>query len=55
MAGARYLTGLNDALVVDVGGTTSDIGFLDEGAVKIYPSHGKPFSARVFDEYFRET
>jgi glyoxylase-like metal-dependent hydrolase (beta-lactamase superfamily II) len=25
---------------------------LDAGAVKIYPSHGKPFSARVFDEYF---
>jgi hydroxyacylglutathione hydrolase len=25
---------------------------LDAGAVKIYPSHGKPFSARVFDEYY---
>lgn len=25
---------------------------LDEGAVKIYPAHGKPFSARVFDEYY---
>jgi glyoxylase-like metal-dependent hydrolase (beta-lactamase superfamily II) len=26
---------------------------LDAGAVKIYPSHGKPFSARVFDEYYK--
>jgi hydroxyacylglutathione hydrolase len=25
---------------------------LDAGAVKIYPGHGKPFSARVFDEYY---
>lgn len=26
---------------------------LDAGAVKIHPSHGNPFSARVFDEYYR--
>jgi glyoxylase-like metal-dependent hydrolase (beta-lactamase superfamily II) len=26
---------------------------LDAGAVKIWPSHGKPFSARVFDEYYK--
>ncbi|MFC2098157.1 MBL fold metallo-hydrolase [Bacteroidota bacterium] len=26
---------------------------LDAGAVKIYPSHGKPFNAKVFDEYFK--
>jgi glyoxylase-like metal-dependent hydrolase (beta-lactamase superfamily II) len=25
---------------------------LDAGAVKIFPSHGEPFSARVFDEYY---
>jgi hypothetical protein len=35
MAGARYLTGLEDALVIDVGGTTSDIGFLEKGAVSV--------------------
>ncbi len=22
------------------------------GAFKIYPSHGKPFNAKVFDEYY---
>jgi len=33
MAGASYLTELSDALVIDVGGTTSDIGFLEEGRV----------------------
>lgn len=26
---------------------------LDEGAVKIYPSHGQAFNAKVFDEYFK--
>ena len=35
MAGARYLTGLDDALVIDVGGTTSDIGFLEKGQVRV--------------------
>ncbi len=35
MAGARYLTGLEDALVIDVGGTTSDIGFLENGLVSV--------------------
>ncbi len=35
MAGARFLTGYGDALVVDVGGTTSDIGFLEEGDVRV--------------------
>ena len=35
MAGARYLTGLEDALVIDVGGTTSDIGFLENGVVDV--------------------
>lgn len=31
MRGAAFLTGLNDALVVDVGGTTSDVGALKAG------------------------
>jgi N-methylhydantoinase A/oxoprolinase/acetone carboxylase beta subunit/predicted RNA binding protein YcfA (HicA-like mRNA interferase family) len=35
MAGAKFLTGLKDALVVDVGGTTSDIGFLEQGEVAV--------------------
>ena len=35
MAGARFLTGLPDALVADVGGTTTDIGFLEKAAVAV--------------------
>jgi N-methylhydantoinase A/oxoprolinase/acetone carboxylase beta subunit len=35
MAGARFLTGLDEALVIDVGGTTSDIGFLEGGEVSV--------------------
>jgi N-methylhydantoinase A/oxoprolinase/acetone carboxylase beta subunit len=31
MRGAAFLTGLKDALVVDVGGTTSDVGALRHG------------------------
>ncbi|MET3792848.1 hydantoinase/oxoprolinase family protein [Aquamicrobium terrae] len=31
MRGAAFLTGLEDAMVVDVGGTTSDIGYLQRG------------------------
>ncbi len=31
LRGACKLTGLNDAIVVDIGGTTSDIGILQEG------------------------
>jgi N-methylhydantoinase A/oxoprolinase/acetone carboxylase beta subunit len=31
MRGAAYLTGLRDALVIDIGGTTSDIGMLTAG------------------------
>jgi len=31
MRGAAFLTGLKDAMVVDVGGTTSDIGYLHHG------------------------
>ena len=35
MAGASFLTGYDDALVIDVGGTTSDIGYLDKGEVYV--------------------
>lgn len=31
MRGAAFLSGLNDAVVVDIGGTTSDIGMLTQG------------------------
>ncbi len=31
LRGAAYLTGRNDAVVIDVGGTTSDIGYLQNG------------------------
>jgi N-methylhydantoinase A/oxoprolinase/acetone carboxylase beta subunit len=35
VAGARHLTGLKDALVVDMGGTTTDTAALVEGAVSV--------------------
>ena len=35
MAGARFLTGAEDAVVIDVGGTTTDIGFLENGRVSV--------------------
>ncbi|TFG62765.1 MAG: DUF1638 domain-containing protein [Spirochaetales bacterium] len=35
IAGARFLTGIEDATVVDVGGTTSDIGCLRRGRVEV--------------------
>jgi len=35
MAGAMFLTGTDDAVVIDVGGTTSDIGFLEKGRVSV--------------------
>jgi N-methylhydantoinase A/oxoprolinase/acetone carboxylase beta subunit len=35
--GARHLTGLNDAVVVDVGGTTTDIGILRGGKPRLDP------------------
>ncbi|OQY33529.1 MAG: hypothetical protein B6241_07540 [Spirochaetaceae bacterium 4572_59] len=35
MAGARHLTGLKNAIVADVGGTTTDIGFLEDYSVSI--------------------
>ena len=35
VAGARHLTGLDDALVVDVGGTTTDTAAVEHGHVRI--------------------
>ena len=35
VAGARYLTGLEDALVVDVGGTTTDTAAVENGRVRV--------------------
>jgi N-methylhydantoinase A/oxoprolinase/acetone carboxylase beta subunit len=35
VAGARHLTGINDALVVDMGGTTTDTAALSSGLVSI--------------------
>lgn len=38
MRGAVYLTGLKDALVVDIGGTTTDIGMLVNGFPRVAPT-----------------
>jgi N-methylhydantoinase A/oxoprolinase/acetone carboxylase beta subunit len=35
VAGAKHLTGLDDALVVDVGGTTTDTAALEHGRVRV--------------------
>ncbi|NNL77115.1 MAG: DUF1638 domain-containing protein, partial [Desulfobacterales bacterium] len=35
VAGARHLTGLKNALVVDMGGTTTDTAMLEDGAVSV--------------------
>lgn len=35
MAGARFLTGMENAVVIDVGGTTTDIGFLENSRVSV--------------------
>lgn len=37
MIGARAMTGLRDAVVVDIGGTTTDIGMIRNGSVRIDP------------------
>lgn len=41
IAGARYLTGEDDATVIDVGGTTSDIGCISGGQVEVCPKGAK--------------
>ena len=38
VAGARYLTGLEDALVVDMGGTTTDTALVARGGVRVCSS-----------------
>ena len=35
MAGARHLTGLDNGIVADVGGTTTDLGFLENDVIAI--------------------
>ncbi len=37
IVGASYLTGLRDAMVSDIGGTTTDIGLLKDGRPRINP------------------
>nr|WP_246272823.1 hydantoinase/oxoprolinase family protein [Oricola thermophila] len=37
LVGARYLTGADNALVADIGGTTTDIAILDSGRPRIDP------------------
>jgi N-methylhydantoinase A/oxoprolinase/acetone carboxylase beta subunit len=37
LTGAKYLTGENDAVVIDVGGTTTDIGILRNGRPRLDP------------------
>lgn len=56
VAGAKYLTGLQNALVVDMGGTTTDIANLEKGMVRIckegarigrYKTHAKALAMRT--------
>ena len=37
LVGARYLTGLDEAIVSDIGGTTTDVGVLDRGRPRLDP------------------
>ena len=37
LVGARHLTGRDDAVVTDIGGTTTDIGILDGGRLRLDP------------------
>jgi N-methylhydantoinase A/oxoprolinase/acetone carboxylase beta subunit len=56
VAGARHLTGLKNALVVDMGGTTTDTATLEDGAVSVcetgsnvggYKTHVKALEIRT--------
>lgn len=38
VAGARYLTGVKDAIVVDIGGTTTDTATVKDGNVRVHES-----------------
>jgi len=46
-AGARYLTGLKDAVVIDMGGTTTDIATLENGRVRLCESGSHVGSVRT--------
>ncbi len=37
LVGARHLTGLDDAVVSDIGGTTTDVAVLDQGRLRLDP------------------
>ncbi len=37
LVGARHMTGLDDAMVSDIGGTTTDVAVLDEGKPRLDP------------------
>ncbi|MHB2266686.1 hydantoinase/oxoprolinase N-terminal domain-containing protein [Aliihoeflea sp. PC F10.4] len=50
LVGARYLTGLDDALVSDIGGTTTDIAILDKGVPRIDPDGATVGSMRTMVE-----
>lgn len=36
--GAKYLSGMDDCTVIDIGGTTSDIALLEDGCVRLEPA-----------------
>jgi N-methylhydantoinase A/oxoprolinase/acetone carboxylase beta subunit len=47
MAGVRYLTKANDAIVVDMGGTTTDIAALEDGGVRLCSEGARVGPART--------
>ena len=47
MAGVRYLTKAEDAIVVDMGGTTTDIAGLENGGVRLCSSGARVGAART--------
>ena len=38
LVGARYMTGLDNAIVSDIGGTTTDVAVLDKGRPRLDPN-----------------
>ena len=49
MRGAAFLSGLRDAIVVDVGGTTTDVGVLKDGFPREASSQRKVYYSYVAD------
>ena len=47
MAGVRYLTKAENAIVVDMGGTTTDIAGLENGGVRLCSEGARVGSARM--------